>query len=101
MESIIRRGGVEMELNKEVKKYLLWVEVGGENGDWSCGHEYHTVCEGGDEREVILEFMMQTRLQGFKNRGDGWTVNGRKINMIELPYSFKDNNWKTLQWVNK
>lgn len=90
-----------MELKREIKKYLLWVEVGGENGNWNCGHAYHTVCEGGDEREVILDFMMQTRLKNIKKFKDNWLADGRVIRMIELPYSFEDNNWKTLQWVNK
>lgn len=88
-----------------MKQYLVWINIGGENGYWQCEQYYYKICTGDTEEEIIKDWLDQSELSGIdfsscKKQDNQWYSYGRSITIFELKKNFlpEDNKWKTLVW---
>lgn len=86
-----------------MKKYLIYVETGGGNGDGGCYNMYYTIVEAPDESSALQEWSNINNLnikQFTRNYNDTcWLTDGYIARVIELIEYFGYNQWKQLKWI--
>jgi hypothetical protein len=83
-------------------KYLVFVETGGEQGNYQEGYSYYTICQGNLPLDILQEWASKNNLkncQFYQIENGKWTDSGYIIQMVPL----YDNceTWQTLRWVEK
>lgn len=86
-----------------MKKWLVWIEIGGENGHWTCDQADYAICHGESKQEVLLDWVSKNEERGLSFENIYYDEEcqhyyGRYINIFELPENFEDNKWKKLNW---
>ena len=86
-----------------MKKYLVYVETGGGNGDGGCYNMYYTIVEALDELSALQQWNIVNKLhiKEFKRNYNNtcWLTDGYITRVIELIEEFGYNPWKELKWV--
>jgi hypothetical protein len=84
-----------------VKKYLVYVEVGGETGNHICGNAYYTIVEGTIGVSIVQEWCKLNNIIykniRFDSHNNCWRVDGYLVRVVELIENF-DGIWKQLEW---
>lgn len=87
------------------KEFLVWIEVGGEQGDRKCQQVDYKICRGEGEEEVLKDWLKQKEenitFDKLKCRNGLWSYYSRPIRIFELNQNFDNGHgsWKQLQWV--
>ena len=81
---------------------MVYIEVGGEQGNWQCRNMDYKICNGETEEENIKDWIKQVGLNFNEcyRCNDNWTWNGRKIVVIPLYeyWNYGKSSWKSLRW---
>lgn len=84
-----------------VKKYLVYVETGGEQGNYICSNMYYTIIEGSMGVSIVEDWCKTNNIKYNKIKYDidenCWRVDGYIVRVIELIEDF-DETWKHLEW---
>ena len=97
-----------------MKKYLIFIEVGGETGSPYRSYMHYYICEGSTIEEALKQWhdnvVMWVRKVTMNPNYDSepsfkfdgvWTDYGRYIQIVELKEDEGYNNWKELKWCER
>ena len=108
-----------------MKKYLLFINIGGEMESPECSYEYYYICHGNTVEEAIKDWDSKVNkymskaydnweenslkhenymkriipnYQKYEERNGIWYCAGRELQVVELKEYEKDGVWKNLVW---
>lgn len=93
-------------------KYLIFAEVGGDQGNPYRGYMHYYICEGKELLDALKDWYVKVqhwvleknpnyklREPKFGKMDDIWYESGYVIQVVELKEDEGFNDWKKLKWV--